>query len=47
MFSPCPSAFTVSKYGSGFQMPGVFASCGSDLQNIPLLSQSGCVPLKT
>ena len=46
-FSRSPSCVTVSNRGSGFQMPGVFAFCGSDLQSIWLSSQSGWPPLKT
>ena len=38
---------TVSKYGIGFQIPGVFAFIGTALQNMAPLPQSGWVPLKT
>ena len=40
------SSRTVSKYGSGFQMPGVVAFCGTGAQNIASSSQSGCVALR-
>src|SRR5918912_390042 len=40
MFCSSPSCWTVSKYGSGFQMPGVFAPCLTDSQIISSFSQS-------
>src|SRR5437660_1298962 len=46
-FCSSPSCCTVSKYGSGFQMPGVFAPCLTDSQTIASSSQSGSVPVKT
>src|SRR5436305_14861134 len=33
-FSASRSCRTVSKYGSGFQIPGVFEFCGTGAQNI-------------
>src|SRR5262245_27421473 len=47
MFPSCPSSLTVSKYGSGFQIPGVLAPCFTDSQIISSSSQSGSVPVKT
>src|SRR4029079_1668612 len=47
MFDSCPSSLTVSKNGSGFQIPGVFAPCLTDSQIISSSSQSGSVPVKT
>src|SRR5436190_2191692 len=41
------SSRTVSKYGSGFQMPGVFEFWGTGAQNILSSAQSGWVPLPT
>src|SRR5258706_15231413 len=48
MFCNWPSFFTVSKYGSGFQMPGVRASCLTGAhESAASLSQSGSVPFDT
>ena len=47
MFPSWPSSLTVSKSGSGFQIPGVFAPCLTDSQIIASSSQSGSVPVKT
>jgi hypothetical protein len=47
MLASWPSCCTVSKYGNGFQMPGVFAPCLTDSQIISSSSQSGSVPVKT
>jgi hypothetical protein len=41
------SSRTVSNHGSGFQMPGVFAFCGTDPHNMSPSAQSGCKPGKT
>jgi hypothetical protein len=46
-FATCPSCRTVSKKGSGFQIPGVFAPCRTERQIIASSSQSGSVPEKT
>ena len=46
--SSCQFSRTVSKYGSGFQMPGVLAFCGIALHvTAPSSSQSGSVPFIT
>ena len=48
MLSSCQFSRTVSKYGSGFQMPGVFASCGIAAHVTAASSrQSGSVPFMT
>jgi hypothetical protein len=39
----CPPARTVAKYGSGFQIPGVFESCRTGAQTFESSAQSGCV----
>ena len=41
------SCSTSSKRGSGFQMPGVCALCGTCGQNIVLSVQSGWLPFAT
>ena len=41
------SMFTVSKSGSGFQIPGVFGLCCGAAHVISPLAQSGCVPFFT
>src|SRR5262245_15141852 len=47
MLPSWPSSCTVSKYGNGFQMPGVVAPCLTDSQIISSPSQSGSVPVNT
>src|SRR5437867_115906 len=48
MLSSCQFSRTVSNQGSGFQIPGVFASCGIALHTMAeSSSQSGSVPLNT
>ena len=44
MFASSPSCFTVSKAGSGFQMPGTFRLCPLVGQSIASSSQSGSLP---
>ena len=40
-FESWPSLRTVSNHGSGFQIPGVVAFCGTGAQNIASSLQSG------
>ena len=48
MLPSCPSSRTVSKYGSGFQIPGLPRCCRTGAHDIAAsLSQSGSVPLNT
>jgi hypothetical protein len=48
MLPSSPSLLTVSKYGNGFQMPGVVGLCGVGMQlNAWSLAQSGSVPFVT
>ena len=47
MSASCWSCFTSVNHGSGFQIPGVFAFCGTALQSISSSAQSGCEPLST
>ncbi len=46
-FRTCLSWRTVVNHGSGFQLPGVLALCGTDPQIISSSSQSGSVPVNT
>src|SRR5207248_10706121 len=41
------SSRTVVNHGSGFQIPGVWAFCGTGLQDIASSAQSGSEPLET
>src|SRR6187455_2806351 len=48
MLPSCQLSRTVENHGSGFQIPGVLASCGIGAQLIAASSrQSGSVPSKT
>jgi hypothetical protein len=48
MLSSCQFSRTVVKYGNGFQIPGVFESCGIASHVIAASSrQSGSVPFMT
>src|SRR5205823_5246410 len=48
MFRSCLSRRTVSKYGSGFQIPGVRDPCCTGAQeSAASFSQSGSVPIDT
>ena len=48
MLASWPSALTVSKYGNGFQIPGVIAFWFTGVQdNAASFSQSGSVPATT
>ena len=48
MFPRCPFCRTVSKYGRGFQIPGVKGPCWTGAQDsAESFSQSGSVPVDT